>query len=400
MKLDDKNSKLCTFNTPYGRYRYVRLPFGVYPAAEIFQRRMIELLEDLEGVQVVACDILIYGSTAEEHDLRHPRVLSILQQKNIKLNPDKCKFKWRELTCLGLVLTSGGLRPDPEKVRAMKDIRKPSNVEDLRIFLGIVKYLAKFIKNMSDVTAPLRVLLEKTAVWHWFEEQEKAWQEIKKILCEAPVLAYYDLRKVLVLSVDASSRCLRATLLQEGRPVAYGSKALTKTECNYSQIEKELLAIVRSCGKLRDYTIGMQVKLESDHKPLQSMFKKAIDDTPPRLKHMLMQLQRYDLGVEYKKGAELFIVMLSAEYSSKKPTPPVDGPLDVHHVMQQTPVSQDKFQKFKDETASDHELAIVKGVVLDGWPDDIGDCHQKGVFTGHQEKISQWYMELYLKVLE
>ena len=112
--------------------------------------------------------------------------------------------------------------------------------------------------------------------------------------------------------------------------------------------------------------------MESDHKPLQSIFKKAIHDIPPRLQCMLMQLQRYDLGVEYKKGTELIIANALSRAFLQETGPPVDGPLEVHHIIQQTSVSQEKFQKFKDETASDHELAIVKGVVLDGWPEDMG----------------------------
>ena len=127
--------------------------------------------------------------------------------------------------------------------------------------------------KLSDIAEPLRPLLSKEIVWDWKAEHNKCFEKLKSV-CQAPILAYYDEKKELILSVDASSKGLGATLLQDGRPIAYESRALKEAECNYSQIEKELLAIAWGCEKFHDYVAFRKVKVESDHKPLESVMKK------------------------------------------------------------------------------------------------------------------------------
>ena len=139
--------------------------------------------------------------------------------------------------------------------------------KELQHFLGFVQYLAKFLPNMSEVSAPLRELLHKDIEWYRDIQQENSFQTLKKMCVNAPVLAYYDKTKPIVLTVDSSSKGLGADIMQEGKPIAYASCALTETQQRYSQIEKETLAIAFGCSKFNNFIFGQHVTVESDHKP-------------------------------------------------------------------------------------------------------------------------------------
>ena len=170
MKLDEASPKLCTFNTPFntpfGRYRFTRLPFGIKSATEVFQNHMSELFADMEGVKVIADD-LIWGKDDEEHDARLKEVLTRAREVNLKFNAKKCKIKQEEVPYVGHVLSKDGLKPDPEKIRAVKEMKPPENANELKTFLGFIQYLGKFMPNMATESAPLRELLEKNVPWHW-----------------------------------------------------------------------------------------------------------------------------------------------------------------------------------------------------------------------------------------
>ena len=156
----------------------------------------------------------------------------------MKLNRDKCEFRKSSISYVGHVLTGQGCKPDPEIVRAVKEMPPPTNVKELQTLLGYVQYLAKFIENMSDITSPLRQLLVKGIQWQWDLEQQSAFDLLKDEVTNAPVLRFYDPKKQLVMSVDASSKGFGSVLLQDGQPIVYASRALTKSQQNYAQIEK------------------------------------------------------------------------------------------------------------------------------------------------------------------
>ena len=136
------------------------------------------------------------------------------------------------------------LAPDPSKTAVIAKMPTPTNVKALQEFLGMVQYLAKFLPHLSKITEPLRKLECKKAQWCWLPAHEEAIAKLKQMICEAPVLKYYDPSKQVSFQCDASERGLGYSLLQEGQPVAYGARGLTSTEQNYAQIEKEMLAIV------------------------------------------------------------------------------------------------------------------------------------------------------------
>jgi len=163
------------------------------------------------------------------------------------------------------------------------------------------------------------------------------------LVSQAPVHRCFDVNKDVTLSVNASSEGLGAVLIQEGQPVAFGSRALTDCQKRYTQTEKELLAIVYGCQKFKQYVHGKTVHVETDHKPLETVFKKSIQKAPPRLQRMLMSFQLYDLRVSYKPGNDLYIAdTLSQAYLNEKTEQLLEDELQVHLLTAQLPVTEKK----------------------------------------------------------
>ena len=190
---------------------------------------------------------LIHGRSQEEHDQRVLQVLERVSKAGLTLNPQKCQFSKDRVTFLGHVVDRTGIKPDPDKVRAIAEMQQPTNVSEARRFLGTVNPMSKFIPHMANITKPINELLRKDRAWVWDRQQEEAFELIKKILTTTPVLAAFDPELETIVSADASSYGLGAVLVQKQRdgtlkPVAYVSRSLTITEQRYAQIEKEALA--------------------------------------------------------------------------------------------------------------------------------------------------------------
>ena len=280
VKLDTESSFLTTFNTPFGRYKWNRMAFGISPAGEIFQRRLDQATEGLEGVRTVADDLLVIGNgiTMEEaiadNDRKLTALLTRCRERNIKLNKEKIELKKTEMPYIGHLLTSNGVKADPTKIDVIQNLTKPTDVQGVRRIMGMVNYLAKFLPKLSDISEPLRRLTRKETQFNWATEHDQAFSEIKKLVAEPPLLKYYDPSKPLVLQCDASEKGLGAALLQEDRPLAYASRALTPTESNYAQIEKELLAIVFGMERFHQYSYDRQVTVDSDPQPFGQPFSR------------------------------------------------------------------------------------------------------------------------------
>ena len=163
---------------------------------------------------------------------------------NLKLNFDKVRVRKQQVPYVGHIISAEGLKPDPEKVSAMKEMPPPTTKEDVLRFLGSIQYLAKFLPMVAEVETPPRELTKRDVLFHWDAPQAEAFQRLKDLCCTAQVLAYYDVKKETTIQCDASKNAVGEVLLQEGRPVAYASPKLLKSELNWAPIEKEMLAIV------------------------------------------------------------------------------------------------------------------------------------------------------------
>uniref|UniRef100_A0A8C7UJR4 ribonuclease H n=1 Tax=Oncorhynchus mykiss TaxID=8022 RepID=A0A8C7UJR4_ONCMY len=297
IKLTEESSKLKTFNTPFGRYRFRRLPFGIISAQDEFHRKIDEVYEGLNGV---VTNGLVYGQTKEEHNRNLCAMLQRSRERGVRLNPEKSTVGVTEVSYFGHLL----IKPDPQKISAIKEMEPPKNCAELETVLGMVNYLAKFAPSLSNANARLCQLLKQSSEFLWDKQHDIAFQNVKNLITRepGPILAYYDPDKELRLQVDASKYGLGAVLLQEGKPIGYVSKSLTDCEINYPQIEKELYAIWFRCKLFHQYIYGRQVIVESDLKLLESIMRKRLAAAPPRLQRMILQLQKYDFTITHRPG--------------------------------------------------------------------------------------------------
>ena len=223
--LDEESAKLTTFDTPFGCYYWKRLPFGLSVSSEIFQKRIHQALDGLSGLLDVHDDMVIYGvgDTDEQADADHNRnlekFLQRCREKGIKLNKQKLKLKCTEFPYLGHFVTKEGLKPDPDKIKAVQEMPKPDSVKAVRQFCGFVNYLAKFMPKLSEVMVPIRNLTGKENEWKWTHEHDTAFKRITEMATTSQLLRYYNPEDELTIQCDASEKGLGAAVLQKGQPV-------------------------------------------------------------------------------------------------------------------------------------------------------------------------------------
>lgn len=368
IRLHPESQLLTTFSTEWGRYCFTRMPFGIKSAPEVYQRLMEEVLEGLEGVIVSADDILVFADTVDILDVFTRNLLERLMTRGIRLNKDKCVLTpLQEIKFLGHIVSSDGVKPDPDKVDVLKKMKPPNNVEELKKFLGMITYLSKFIPNFSELTAPLRELQKKEIAWCWDDTRQEAFKILVEALDKDSLLRYFDVKKPVVLQTDASKHSVGAVLLQDDKPIYFASKSLTPLQMNYGQIDKECLAIVFGCMKFHQYIYGTDLTVESDHKPLETIFRKPLWHSPPRLQSMRLRLQAYNLKVVYKPGKE----MTHADILSRNIENPGQLELDYDEnwVCISTLCITESMTKLLDDGYNgSQEMKDLRQVVLNGWP--------------------------------
>ena len=378
--LAEDSQHLTTFITPFGRFKFLRLPFGISSAPEIFQRRLMGILDGIPGVCIFMDDILIFGSSVKEHDIALRRVEGALQAAHVTLNPDKSQLRQPSIRFLGHVISSAGVRPDPERVAALRSLPAPTDVASLRRVLGLFNYLHKFLPDMANISSPMRALLRHDTAWLWDAAQQAAFDKLKMLASQACSLSFFDPARPAVISADASSYGLGATLLQRQGddmvPIAYASKSLNDTQQRYAQIEKELLAVTWACEHFAQYLLGGQpVTVQTDHKPLVPLINtRDLDNVPLRCQRMLMRLLQYHASAVYVPGPRLVV----ADTLSRAPTGPCDplphtsdllSDVDVLVASVATDHASPAFQtRLQAATAADATLSEVSHNVLHGWP--------------------------------
>ena len=275
IKLDDESQLLTTFNTPFGRYCWKRLPFGLSSSQDIFQKRVDQSFEQLNGIHAIADDILISGIDENDHDKNLLQACIKCEEKGFKLNPEKCEIKQKTVKFFGNVLSENGIQPDPDKVKAIEQLAKPTNKQETQSLLGMINYLGRFIPNITQMTAPLRNLVKNNTEFIWDTNHDAAMDNIRSTLSQHNTLAYFDPNKEIIIQTDASKKGIGTVLMQDGQPIHYASKSLTSAEANYSNIEREMLAVVFALTRFHHYVFNRKVTIHSDHKPLESICKKG-----------------------------------------------------------------------------------------------------------------------------
>ncbi|CAB4038802.1 Transposon Ty3-I Gag-Pol poly [Paramuricea clavata] len=260
--LAEESRYITTFVTHKGLRRYKRLNFGTNSASELFQKVIHDQIHDIPGAINISDDVIIYGKSQQEHDTALHNVCQRFTKVGLTLNNEKCQFSQTKLTFFGMVFSAEGISADPHTVSAIKNASPPSSVKDVRSFLGMATYCAKFIPNFSHLREPLRKLTMKSAQFRWTRCEQTAFDNIKNALTSDTVMAYFDQTKPTELITDASPWGLSAILAQNStqhddrRIVAYVSRSLSEVERKYSQTEREALAIVWAMERLQTYLRG------------------------------------------------------------------------------------------------------------------------------------------------
>lgn len=294
------------FSTPYGHYQFKRMPFGLKNAPATFQRLMDNVLSGLQGNElfVYMDDIVIYAHSLHEHEIKFKRLMKRLEAANLKLQPDKCEFLRHEVGYLGHIISSNGVRPDPNKIRAIQNFPSPRTQKNIKQFLGLAGYYRRFIPNFSKIAKPLTDLLKKDKKFLWQQSQIEAFNILRNSLCSEPILQYPDFTKPFNLTTDASGYAIGGVLSQgrvsQDLPIAYTSRTLNSAELKYSTIEKECLSIVYCTNYFRPYLYGRKFIIITDHKPL--VWLNSIKDPSSRLWKWRTKLAEYEYEIHYKKG--------------------------------------------------------------------------------------------------
>jgi hypothetical protein len=214
-------------------------------------------------------DILIFSKSHEEHIIHVKQVFDVLRKEQLFLKLSKCEFGKTSLIYLGHIVGGGELKIDPSKVKVILEWSRPSNVTEVRSFLGAAQYWRKFIANFSSIAAPLHAVTSVKQVFQWGGKQQQTFDTLKEKISSAPVLALPNLRQPFEIQTDASNYAMGAVLLQYGKPICFHSETFNGAVINYPTYDKELYALVQSVKKWKHYLLGKETIIHTDHQPLQ-----------------------------------------------------------------------------------------------------------------------------------
>ncbi|MCG7883226.1 MAG: reverse transcriptase, partial [Candidatus Thiodiazotropha endolucinida] len=304
--LEEKSRDITTFVTNNGLYRYKRLMFGINMAPQKYQQVISQVFNDCEGVQNISDDIVVHGRNREEHDQRLEKALNRMKERNLTLNGDKCEFGMDKITFMGHVLSKNGIGPTSERVKALLNAKEPQNAQEVKSFLGLVNFSARYIPNLATISEPLRRLTKKHAKFEWGKEQKESFEKLKNCLTESSTLGHFRLDATRTqLVCDASNVGIGAVLIQEygdqRKVISYASRTLSDVEKKYSVTEKEALAVVWACEKFHVYLYGIKFELITDHKALEVLYSEK-GKPNCRVQRWVMKLLPYDFIIRYESG--------------------------------------------------------------------------------------------------
>ena len=315
IELDEQSRDITTFAGPDSLWRYKRLIFGINMATEKFQSIMSQVLKGCPGAHNIHDDIRIVAENYEQLAERVEIVIQRLKEHGLTLNYPKCEIG-ESMIFMGHKLTGDGVRVAEEKVKAITEAPTPTCKAELRSFLGLAQFCAKYVKNFAIITSPLWDLTGASVTWNWAAEHEKAFRELKHRLTTAPVMAYFRPGAKTRLVTDGSPVGVGAILEQQQqdgsfRPVYYASRKLSHTEQRYSQFERECLAVKWACEKFRLYLVGTEFQIRTDHKPLLKVLSPNSKAPSARVERWLLFLQDFKYSVVHIAGKSNYADVLS-----------------------------------------------------------------------------------------
>ena len=371
LQLGPESRHITTFITHIGLRRYKRLMFGINAASEIFENAIEEILTGLRGCKNISDDIIVFRATTAEHDQNLYGVLTRLQQDDVRLNKEKCCFSRSEITFYGHILSSEGIRADPEKIEAIVNMSEPDNASEVRSLLGMAQYVSRYIAEYATITAPLRALTKTETPWQWSDEQQHAFDKLKDSLTKSHVMSYFNPAQETEVIVDASPVGLGGLLVQDGKVISYASRALSDVESRYSRTERERLSIVWALEHFHLYLYGSEFTIVTDHKPLLGIFK-SHKPTSARMDRWKLRLMPYSCHLVYRPGKD---DENPADFMSRHPNHQVTTERNVadeyvNYVCTNAVPKAMTLQEIQGETEKDSTLqSLIKAIETYRWTD-------------------------------
>ena len=365
--LHPDSRSIATFSTPWGNMRPKRLIFGAKASQDLFDEAMFRIFGDIPYCLNQRDDILIGGTTLQDHNKTLKTVLQRAQDFGITLNKEKCQFGVRELEFFGYRFTDEGLKPTEDKVKAVKDCTAPESKEEVRSFLGMIGYLSKFIPRYAVLTEPLRRLTGKDVPFSWGPEEQVAFKKLKDSITNEDTMAFFNPKRPILVRTEASfHEGLSAGLFQKTgkglQPVHYISRAMTSAEKRYSQTEKDALAVKWAKNRFSMYLLGApKFKIMTSHKPLIPMFNRSCLKLPPRIEKWIMDMQDVDYELVYEPGKDAADPM---DYLSRHPLGETDND-DTEQTIKMIVFNEYTLvmDEIKEEIAKDKTLTKIKEIM-------------------------------------
>ena len=300
-ELTEAAKDLCIIITPFGKFRYNRVPMGVKQSPDFAQEVMEDVFRDMADTEVYIDDIGIWAQSWQHHQKIVAEVLRRLEDNGFTVNPLKCEWAVQETDWLGYWLTPEGLKPWKKKIEAILLMQAPTKTKQVRSFIGAVSFYRDMFPRRSHLLTPLTNLTGK-GQFIWNKEHQLAFEIMKAMIAQDCILRYPDHNLPFHLYTDASDYQLGAVIVQEGRPVAYYSRKLTETQKKYTTLEKELLSIFMTCKEFETMLLGADITIHTDHKNLT--FTSAIND---RVIRQLNYVERFHPTYTHISGDDNFL---------------------------------------------------------------------------------------------
>ena len=379
--LDEESQLLTCFKTPFGRFKFLRAPFGISSISEHYNRRLDEAFRGLHNYRRIVNDVVIYDDNETSHETHVRQFLQRCADKGVSLHKDKFKFCETEVTFAGFKLSREGYKVDDSPLNAIRDFPLPTNVTDLRSFFGLANQLANNTASIAQCLQPLRPLLSTKNEFVWGPDHTRAFNLAKESLTQVPVLSFFDTTKPTRLMTDASRKGLGFVLQQmhgdNWRIVQAGSRFLGDTETRYVTIETEMLGVTWAVLKCHKFLAGLpHFQIITDHNPLLAILNhRRLDEIEnPRLQRLRTKLMAYNFTAHWQKGA----LNNAPDTLSRYPTSdPVDGD-QIAELFRRTPSQiaalhqrEDlniKLRDVFDSALNDNVYQQLKSVILNGFP--------------------------------
>ena len=396
--LHPDSRKLTCIMLLFGRFQRTRLAMGIVVAQDIFQSELDSIFIGMEGVTGIADDMVIAGRDKMEHDRNFLAFMEKCMSNNLTLNSEKIQFKQSQVSFYGHCWSKQGISPDPKKIEALNHMEFSPDKATMRSFLGMINYLNRYIALSAHLAAPLSALTHQSMDYQPGKVHFENFNRLKMEVSNMRALPYFDVNAEPTLQTDAFKKGLGACLIQKGKAICYASRALTKTEQNYQNLEREAFGIIWGMEKFHYFLYGKEFTLETDQKPLVSIYKKHMIDISPRVQRLIVRSFPYlPFKVVCRKGVDIPVTDALSCVTPMDPENNIKLPIiAVNMITTRILMSTDcqgslskKLEQLRKSTLQDKQLTRLKGYISTGFL-----CYKKNLMTDlhefwpHKEMLS------------